>query len=267
MSSIFAGFDRQDYPGDATMQSLWSHTNLYWCGFYLGPSYNWGPHYPKIKGMGWGVAPLYFRQAALSPILEAIAAKHIRDEAARDAALYAVGRADGAEAVQYAKAASIPAPSVIYYDREKAKTDPALLRDPKWLTYYRGWSRELFDRGFGAGLYSAPVIATWLVSNLMTAKGFDIIMPQIWVSHFTKKAPPGGAIPKGFFRKDPFPEPHPSTGGAHAASWQHLGNCRLRWTEPGTPKSTERELYGADLNTSIHRDPGMGILSSIMFSA
>ncbi len=267
MSSIFAGFDRKDYPGDAIMQSLWSHTNLYWCGFYLGPHYGWGSYYSKIKAMGWGVAPIYFRQAALSPILEAIATKHRRDEAAREEALYAVGRTDGAEAVQYAKGAGIPAPSVIYYDREKKGTDPALLRDPKWLTYYRGWSRALVEQGYGAGLYSAPVIATWVITKLMTTPGFDIIMPQIWVAAYTQDAPPGNAIPKQFFRKDPYPEPHPANGGANAATWQHLGNCRLRWTEPGAQKSTQRELYGADLNTSIHRDPGLGILSSIAFSA
>jgi hypothetical protein len=264
MSAIFAGFDRKDYPGDATMQTLWSDTNLYWCGFYLGPYYNWGPHYSKIKAMGWGVAPIYFRQAALGPILRAIAEKHRSNLAARDAALYEVGRGDGAEAVRYASGAGVQRPSIIYYDREKGGTDPALLRDPLWLTYYRGWSRELLANQFGAGLYSAPIIADWVMSNLMTLPGFDIIIPHIWVAKYTEKAPPGNAIPVNFFRQDPFPEPHPSRYCASASSWQHLGNCRLRWTElsvPGHPK--HHELYGADLNTSIYRDPGLGILSAI----
>lgn len=266
MGSIFAGFDRKDYPGDSTMQSLWNDTNLYWCGFYLGPYYNWGPNYSKIKAMGWGVAPIYFRHSALGPTLKAIAAKHSRDQAARDAALYEVGRADGAETVRYAVGAGIPAPAVIYYDREKAGTDPALLRDPLWLTYYRGWSRELFDSRFGAGLYSAPIVASWVVSKLMQAPGFDIIIPQIWVARYTHNAPHGANIPPSFFRQDPFPEPHPSQGGANAATWQHLGNCRLHWTDTSVhPQPKKRELYGADLNTSIYRDPGLGILSAIVY--
>ena len=72
MGSIFAGFDRESYPGDATMRSLLRDTNLHWCGFYLGPYYDWGPNYQKIKAMGWGVAPIYFRKAALGPTLHGI---------------------------------------------------------------------------------------------------------------------------------------------------------------------------------------------------
>lgn len=264
MSAIFAGFDRKDYPGNAVMQSLWSHTNLYWCGFYLGPGYGWGPYYSTIKAMGWGVAPIYFRKAALSPILKSIAAKHAKDEKARDAALYEVGRRDGAEAVGYARGAGIPAPAVIYYDREKAGTDPAHLRDPLWLTYYRGWSRELLNSHFNAGLYSAPVVAEWVLTKLMTTPGFDIIMPYIWVAKYTKPAPPGNAVPAGFFRQDPFPEPPPSHGDANATSWQHLGNCRLRWTDTSVPlRPRRRELSPADLNTSVFRDPGLGVMSAI----
>src|SRR5262249_39954861 len=167
MGSIFAGFDRESYPGDATMRSLLRDTNLHWCGFYLGPYYDWGPNYQKIKAMGWGVAPIYFRKAALGPTLHGIAAKHTHDAEVRDKELYAVGRGDGAETVRYARSSGISPPSVIYYDREKAGTDPALLRDPHWLTYYRGWSRELFDNRYGAGLYSAGIIASWLLSKLM----------------------------------------------------------------------------------------------------
>jgi hypothetical protein len=268
MSAFFAGFDRREYPKDDVMRSLWNDTNLYWCGFYLGPHYDWGPHYSTIKAMGWGVAPIYFRYTALGPVLDGIAAKHLREPAVRDAELYAVGRADGAEAVQYARSAGIHPPTVIYYDREKKNTDPALLRDPKWLTYYRGWSRQLLDNGFGAGLYSAPIVASWLVTSLMKTPGFDIIMPQIWVARYTHPAPHGAAIPPSFYRKNPFPEPRPSLGGANAATWQHLGNCRLRWLDTSTrPKSQERELYGADLNTSIYRDPGLGLLSAIAYSA
>ena len=266
MGAIFAGFDRMDYPGDEKMQTLWSDTNLYWCGFYLGPYYKWGPHYAKIKAMGWGVAPIYFRHQALGPILRSIAAKHGRNEAARDAELYEVGRGGGAETVRYAQSAGIVPPSVIYYDREKKGTDPALLRDPLWLTYYRGWSRELFDNGYSAGLYSAPIIASWLLSNLMKVPGFDIILPQIWVARYTHNPPDGNAVPPSFFRRNPFPEPHPAQGGANAATWQHLGNCRLRWRDTSVsnpPK--DRELLPADLNTSIYRDPGLGILSSIVY--
>ncbi|HJQ59078.1 MAG TPA: glycoside hydrolase domain-containing protein [Vineibacter sp.] len=264
MTAIFAGFDRKDYPGDATMQTLWSDTNLYWCGFYLGPSYNWGPHYSKIKAMGWGVAPIYFRQAALAPILQAIKKKYENDPAAREAALYEVGRGDGAEAVLQASNAGVQPQSIIYYDREKKGTDPAHLLDPLWLTYYRGWSRELLARQFGAGLYSAPIIADWVMSSLMTLPGFDIIIPYIWVAKYTEKAPHGSAIPPEFFRKDPFPEPHPTRFCASASSWQHLGNCRLRWTELSVPSRPKRhELSPADLNTSIYRDPGRGILGAI----
>ena len=102
MAKNFAGFDSAVYPGDSKMQSLFDQTNLYWCGFYLGPRFKWSPHFSKIKGMGWGVAPIYTGKQANSQKLQAIKLHYARQTDALRDALYANGKADGVEAVQRA---------------------------------------------------------------------------------------------------------------------------------------------------------------------
>jgi hypothetical protein len=256
MAKNFAGFDTAYYPGDSKMQSLWDHTNLYWCGFYLGPRFNWSPHFTKIKGMGWGVAPIYTGKQPKSPKLQAIKQHYAgRTDALRDA-LYANGKADGVEAVQQAGTAGIPAATILYFDVENT------VHDSVWLAYYRGWSRAVVDMYYSVGIYTRSEHASWLNAQLMAQPGFDICFPEVWIAKYTKANPNGGPVPDGNFLSNPFPEPNPSDSWRGATSWQHLGNFGLKWKDETNPQRPQHLRFApVDFDSSIYSDPGLGILS------
>jgi hypothetical protein len=204
MAKNFAGFDSAVYPGDSKMQSLFDQTNLYWCGFYLGPRFKWSPHFSKIKGMGWGVAPIYTGKQANSQKLQAIKLHYARQTDALRDALYANGKADGVEAVQQASAAGIPAPTILYFDVEITTPDAG------WLAYYRGWSRAVVEKNYSVGIYTRSDHASWLNAQLMTQPEFDVCFPKVWIAKYTKANPNNRPVPEGDFLSHPFPEPNPS---------------------------------------------------------
>jgi Domain of unknown function (DUF1906) len=256
MTKIFAGFDAAGYPGDVKMRSLWNATNLYWCGFYLGPRFDWSPHFVTIKTMGWGVAPIYTGKQPGGLKLQLIKKQFARDPVALQKALYENGKGDGAEAVQQARAAKIPAATILYFDVENT------LLDLGWLAYYRGWSRAVVDQFYRVGLYTRAQHASWVNTQLMTQSGFDICIPCVWVAGYTRVNPNGAPVPERDFLQDPFPLPNPANAGGGASSWQHLGNFGMKWTDdsiPGRPQHLR--LAPVDFNTSIFSDPGKGILS------
>ncbi len=63
--NFFAGMDVAGYPGDLVMQSLIINTNLKWTGFYLTPApsqghnLKWMGKHDFLRGLGWGIAPIY----------------------------------------------------------------------------------------------------------------------------------------------------------------------------------------------------------------
>ena len=262
VSRFFAGFDTFSYPGDNIMKSLWHNTNLYWCGFYLGPRFNWSSHFSAIKQMGWGTAPIYTGKQPGSPKLQMIKMQHPRDEAGLKAALYSDGKTDGIEAVQQARAASSPPQTVLYFDVENT------IPDDGWLQYYRGWSRALQENFYSIGLYTRAEHASWLTLKLMQTPGFDIILPYIWIAKYTRANQNGAAVPESNFLTDPFPEPDPTSAGGGASSWQHIGNFGMKWVDPTIVHSGQRIRFApVDFNSSIYRDPGLGILSAVFYGA
>lgn len=258
MADYFAGFDTFAYPGDEIMTSLWDNTNLYWCGLYLGPRFNWGPHYNKIAGMGWGVAPIYTgKQPGHSPKLTAIAAAHPGHSAAqreaRRKALYENGRGDGTEAIQQARSSGIQPPMVLYFDVEH--TPP----DANWLVYFKGWCRALVDQGYNAGLYTRSDHAAWVTHQLLTEPGFDTVMPQIWIAKYKRANANGSSVPAQDFLPSPYPTPNPAESWVGATLWQHIGNFGMKWDDPLRPTG-HRKFAPVDFNSSIYRNPGMGVL-------
>lgn len=257
--SFFAGFDTISYPGDETMQSLWDNTNLFWCGFYLGPRFNWQSHSATIKGMGWGIAPIYTGKQPVSSLkLQAIKNRYAGRAEELQQALYENGEADGAEAVQQARDANIPAATILYFDVENA------VPDANWYQYYRGWCRRVVDTYYSPGLYTRKGHAAWLNSQLMAQQGFDICFPTVWIAQYTKSNPNGAIVPEQDFLPTPFPEPNPSDSWNGASNWQHIGNFGIKWDDATNPQRPRHRRYSPiDLDSSIFRDPGLGILSAI----
>jgi hypothetical protein len=262
--TIFAGFDSFAYPGDTIMQALWSNTNLYWCGFYLGPKFNWSPNYAKIKKIGWGVAPVYTgKQPGNSAKLLAIERQHRGDKVGLRQALYENGKVDGDEAVAQATAAGIRPPYVLYFDVENT------VADANWLTYYRGWSRALANKLFSPGLYTRREHASYVFSHLMSDPnaGLDVILPYVWIAYYKKANANGGVIAEKDFLQTPYPEPDPSDIWKGATAWQHIGNFGAKCTEVINGREKHHRYSPVDYNSSIYRDPGQGVLSAIEFGS
>jgi hypothetical protein len=255
----FAGFDTFSYPGDEKMRSLWENTNLYWCGFYLGPRFDWSPHFGTLSGIGWGVAPIYTgKQPGNSSKLRAIKNRLSNRPEELKNALYSNGRADGIEATSQAKVAHIPMHTILYFDVENT------VSDPDWLVYYRGWSRAVVDGFYGVGLYTRSGHASLVLSQLMTTPGFDTCLPTIWIAKYTRANANGAPVPERDHLESPFPEPDPSQAGGGASSWQHLGNFGMKWTDVSNPARTKHFRHApVDFNSSIFPDPGRGFLSLI----
>jgi hypothetical protein len=256
---IYAGFDSVGYPGDTNMQSIWDNTELRWCGFYLGFSSAWHPHFSKIRDIGWGVAPIYTGKQPGSPKLQAIHNQHAKNPDALFTALWDNGaKVDGKEAADQASAAKIPLNTILYFDVENA------VPDADWLAYYRGWSRAVTERNYGVGLYTRREHAAWLMGKLMgrekLTRPFDTCIPSIWIARYNRANPNGSAIPSTDFLTDPFPVPDPRSVLPSASIWQHIGNFGLKWTDGAGRQHT---FAPVDYNSSTYPDPGLGFLSTI----
>ncbi|TCO62752.1 glycoside hydrolase domain-containing protein [Actinocrispum wychmicini] len=124
--------ERPQYPGNDVMSGLIRTTNLIWTEFYLAPAPSldddsWMSHLADLRGMGWGIAPLFVGQQHPS-IAEA---SHARTaEQGRQDALLAVRLADQAGFNE----ADLPGAPVIYLDVEV----PGALPRPD-RTYVNAW--------------------------------------------------------------------------------------------------------------------------------
>jgi hypothetical protein len=135
----FAGFDRLQYPGDAVMTTLWTTTNLKWCGFYLAPSpsqnsTSWMLKRNFLTAQGWGIAPTP-TPGSHNPST-------------------AKGTIDGDNAVDLAITADFPASSTIYLDIETGGPIKNELKD-----YYLSWVNQVITRGFQSGVYCSFLLA------------------------------------------------------------------------------------------------------------
>ena len=253
--AIFVGIDTFSYPGDGIMKSLKENTDITWTGFYLGT--NWKTHYPDLTRWGWGTAPIYTGKNPQSDGLTKVVVAARSKKGSVNDALYANGGRDGAEAVRQAQNASIPTQRIIYFDVERT------FADMNWFHYFRGWSRAVVDANYGVGLYTRAEHAIWLQHQLMTAPGFDVIFPTIWIARYKRANPNGAPVPSSSFLKPPYPTPNPSDAGGGAAMWQHLGNFGIEWTDKKVTPNKVRRFAPVDFNVSIFKDPSLGILSIV----
>jgi hypothetical protein len=180
----FAGFDRLQYPGDATMTTLWTTTNLKWCGFYLAPSPSqpytgWMSKRNSLTAQGWGIAPIYVGEQQTEPT---------PDRSSHNPST-AKGIIDGDNAVDLAIAADFPVGSTIYLDIETGGPIANNLKD-----YYLSWVSQVITRGFQPGVYCSFLLARQFLA--LDSR------PVFWAFNLNKF--PTGA---GKQYKTPFPAP------------------------------------------------------------
>ncbi|HZB93335.1 MAG TPA: glycoside hydrolase domain-containing protein [Stellaceae bacterium] len=218
----FAGFDRSDYPGDAVMAWLKAHTNLVWCGYYLGPApshagTSWMGKRATIAALGLGIAPIYVGQQVTGP-----GSKHPSLDQ---------GTTDGEHAADLLESESFARGSCIYLDLENGPPLTQRLRD-----YVAGWCDAVSARGFSPSVYCSHAFAEQIHQLRSQAR--------VWAFKVSTTAPhpvPGTNFPTA----DPA-----GCGYPGAFVWQLGQNCQV--TAPGAALDT----VTLDLDVAVTNDPG-----------
>jgi len=246
--STYLGFDRNDYPGDASLPTLrqsFAYTG-YWLNNPPGANSNsWAGKRAVLKQAGFGFLVLFngrlYKDLKRSP--------------------EAFGQADGRAAVEAAKREGFPAKAVIFLDIEEGGR---MLPEQK--AYIYRWIDEVTDAGFRAGVYCSAIPAKEGKSTIVTAddirasaEGREI---SYWVTNDVCPPSPGCSIATSL------PEPAKS-GVGFADIWQYAqsprrkdfarmcrnynpdGNCY----PPGIPPSSHLHV---DVNTASSADPSAG---------
>ncbi len=215
----FAGMDRAEFPGDHVMESLIKKTNLKWTGFYLTPSpsqghnLKWMPKHDFLRGLGWGIAPIYVgRQVKSIPKTD----HRITPEN---------GTADGDHAAFLAELAHFKRGSVIYLDFENGAPLENVQK-----TYFAAWAAAVRSHSFRPGVYCISTLAAGLFTTVPDA--------PIWVANYSK-------FPKKVF-KPSYPQPDPLQGGFQASVWQLQGNITIEYEDiDGGKKHLDVDLDSA----------------------
>jgi hypothetical protein len=215
--AIFLGFDRSEYPGDATMQLLRTQAQIDFTGFYLAPApshgnQGWMGKRSFLQGLGFGFAPIYVGQQQSPPgSLNLTAAQ---------------GTIDGQNATQLAQTAGFPASSVLYLDVETGPPAHSAFFD-----YYHAWVQAVIDNGFSPGVYCSHHLAAGFIGADNRAAA--------WVFQFSSS---GGNFTPPLPRPDPS---HSSFNGARVL--QYAQNCKLALGS--------QSLSPVDLDSALMADP------------
>jgi hypothetical protein len=193
--TIYAGFDRSEFPGLPVMRWLEANTNLAWCGFYLAPSPShqdpsWMGSRDALVALGFGLAPIFVGQETMGPGSHNVTAYQ--------------GSVDGAAACKLMARAGFPHGSFVYLDME----NPDL---PHQGAYIAAWCDAVVAGGFMPGVYT----------SFEDAAGVHALRPaaRLWVYHVQSVEPHG--VPGTVFAT---PDPAAS-GFAGAIAWQHTDSA------------------------------------------
>ncbi len=243
----YLGFDRNDYPGDASLKALrqvFSYSG-YWLNNPPGAAANtWTGHRAALESAGFGFLVLF--NGRLYAELKTLASAT------------QLGQSDAQVAVSAARREGFPSHTVIFLDQEQGGR---MLPEQK--AYIYAWVDALTAAGFRAGIYCSGVAAAD-DGNIVTAEdihqnaaGRDI---TYWVTDDGCPPAPGCAFPT--------PPPRPAQSGirfaevwqfaqspqrknapTHCSNYSRDGNCY--------PPGFSAPLH-VDLNTAASSDPSHG---------
>ena len=242
----YLGFDRNGYPGDASLETLrhtFSYTG-YWLNSPPGATSNsWAGKRSTLRSAGFGFLVLFNGR--------------LYNELKR--APSALGQKDALDAVAAAKREGFPAGTIIFLDIEQGGR---MLPEQK--TYIYRWVDEVTDAGFRAGVYCSGIPAKEGKSSIVTAddirdnaQGREI---AYWVTNDVCPPSPGCSISK------PMPA---ASGVAFADVWQFAQSPRRRdfarmcrnYNSDGNcypPGIDPASGLHVDLNTAASTDPSRG---------
>jgi hypothetical protein len=175
------GFDTCAAPSTAVMDD-WLSSPYRSVGIYLGGSMRACPDgnlsaawVDQVKGMGWGLMPLWVGPQAPCVIQDNLA--HIDPAQAA-----AQGKANAADAVTRAQYFGLGAGTPIYYNMEGyARGDAACTATV--LTFVTAWTNELHRLGYGSGVYGGSGSLMVDMSNAVGSSGFAP-PDDVWFAHW-----------------------------------------------------------------------------------
>jgi hypothetical protein len=244
----YLGFDRNDYPGDASLATL--RQSFSYAGFWLNnpPGANsntWAGKRSILKAQGFGFLVLFNGR--------------LYKELKRDAS--ALGQKHAVDAVSAATREGFPSGTIIFLDIEEGGR---MLPEQK--TYIYRWVDDVTEAGFRAGVYCSGIPAKEGKGSIVTADDIRANAAgrkiAYWVTNDVCPPSPGCSITKR--------PPSPSASGIEFADvWQFAqsprrkdfarmcrnynpdGNCYPPGIDPGS------HLH-VDVNTATSADPSGG---------
>jgi hypothetical protein len=245
----YIGFDRNEYPGDASLKSLrqtFSYSG-YWLNNPPGAKRNsWVGKRKAIQSAGFGFLILFNGRT------------YAEIKSAGDAAK--VGRSDAAAAVKAARGEGFPPDSIIFLDQEQGGR---LL--PEQRSYLLAWVDGVTGAHFGAGVYCSGIAAkegsgVSVVTAEDIRKNAGARKIKYWVVNDSCPPSPGCTVSQ----KKLTPE---ASGFAFADVWQFAQSpkrpdfakgCRATYNKDGScypPNNPATQPVQVDLNVATSSDP------------
>lgn len=246
----FLGFDRNDYPGDANLQSLRRTFSFigYWLNVPPGAQSNsWLGKRARLRQGGFGFLVLF--NGRMDAEL-----KKVHDPAA-------LGRTDAESAIASARREGFHPGTVIFLDQEEGGR---ML--PEQRAYIHAWVDGVNHAGFRAGIYCSGIAAP-------EGNGVNVITAEdirrnagarkivFWVTNDGCPPSPGCALP------DKTPSPA-SSGVDFAEVWQYAQSPKRRDFARGCsnyhadnncyPPDLKSKGVFVDLNSALSADPSSG---------
>ncbi|HYM76492.1 MAG TPA: glycoside hydrolase domain-containing protein [Candidatus Dormibacteraeota bacterium] len=245
-TDTYLGFDRNQYPGDATLNTFrqtFSYTG-YWLNNPPGASSNsWAGHRVAVESAGFGFLVLFNGRLYAALKSEANAAR--------------LGRTDARAAAASAQREGFPRATIIFLDQEQGGR---MLPEQK--AYIYAWVDGVVAAGFRAGVYCSGMRSTD-GQNVVTAEDIRQSASSreitYWVTNdacppapgcaFTPHPPSPSQSGVGFAEVWQFAQsPQRKDVARHCTNYSHDGNCY----PPGTSAS---QGFHIDVNTATSPDP------------
>jgi hypothetical protein len=242
----YLGFDRNDYPGDASLETL--HKTFAYTGYWLNnppgaTSNRWAGHRAAVESAGFGFLVLF--NGRLYVQLKTVA------NATR------LGRSDARAAAAAAKREGFPRATIIFLDQEQGGR---MLPEQK--AYIFAWVDGVASAGFRAGIYCSGLAATD-DGNVVTAediqKSAGARSIVYWAINDGCPPAPGCAFPQH--------PPSPAQSGVPFAEvWQFAqspqrkdvaGRC-TNYSRDGNCNAPGIDPLPIDLNAATSSDPSHG---------
>lgn len=247
-NSVYLGFDRNDYPGDANLKTLrrtFSYTG-YWLNNPPGTSRNsWAGHRAAVESAGFGFLVLFNGR--------------LYAELKKPSNAAQIGKSDAQSAAATARREGFPLRTIIFLDQEQGGR---MLPEQK--AYIYAWVDGVTAAGFRAGVYCSGAAAPD-DDNVITAEdirqsaaGRDI---TYWVANDSCPLAPGCAVshlPSPAQSGVRFAEvwqfaqsPRRTDSAQHCTNYSRDGNCY-------PPGFSAAQGMHVDLNSATSPDPSHG---------